>query len=520
MEKLNKYATHLVSIYKSPARARRREGFAVNPIISEVAVWYEKVRNAMEFREEEMVLRATIERILRRKLVFGGNGKSVAEPLLRELLWARYFTEEKINEEVTQQVAKAIDMFLEIRAKILSKETISTREIDEWTYDLLSSHIERILGTNARREAMVNFMYHILRRNISLENESSEVCDVQTYIAVRRTYAKNDRALLRYHLFLQYFGKVESGKVDEIVSNFKEGYREIEKQLNYPTRYKFYSYVKRLTPPFFILYDILSSEEDVEGLVGDVRKLETRVREVCQEKYKLIVGKVHRGIIRSIIFILLTKTFFALGIEGTYERAVYGSIQWLQVGLNIFIPTLLMASMAIFLQAPGKKNTDLIFEYIQDLLYEKDPQIGRPIVISKGGRKKLSPLYAVFTFLWLLSFVLSFGGVIYLLRLLEFNIVSQGVFVFFFALVIFLAYRIRQTSQSYTVRDDENILTPIVDFFFMPFARVGRWITEGVSQINILLIIVDYVIETPFKALFTFFEQWFFFLSSKREQMD
>ena len=520
MEKLNKYAAHLVSIFESPATARRREGLSVNPIVSEVAVWYEKVRNAMEFREEEMVLRATIERILRRRLVFGGNGATVAEPLLRELLWARYFTEKRINEEVVEEVSQSIDTFLSIRKEIIARKIIPTKEANEWTYDLLSAQIERILGTSVTREAMVNFMYHVMRKNISLEGDDSEVCDVQTYIAVRRAFAKNDRALLRYHLFLQYFGQATPGSVGKIVEKFKEGHKKIETQLSYPARYKFYSYVKKLTPPFFILYDVLLQNKNREEVVDSQEMLETKVGEVCQEKYKLIVGKIHRGIIRSIIFILTTKTFFALAIEGTYEKAFYGSIQWVQVGLNIFIPTALMASMAIFLRAPGQKNTDQIYQYITELLYEEDPQIGRPIVISREGRRKFSLLYAVFTILWVASFVLSFGLVIYILQLLHFNPVSNGIFLFFFALVIFLAYRIRQTAQEYTVRDEGGILTPIVDFFFMPFARVGRWITEGVSQVNILLIIVDYLIETPFKALFAFFEQWFFFISSKREQMD
>jgi len=50
-------------------------------------------------------------------------------------------------------------------------------------------------------------------------------------------------------------------------------------------------------------------------------------------------------------------------------------------------------------------------------------------------------------------------------------------------------------------------------------ARVGQKLTEGISQINIFLFILDYVIETPFKSLFSFFDQWFFYLHSKREDL-
>ena len=38
------------------------------------------------------------------------------------------------------------------------------------------------------------------------------------------------------------------------------------------------------------------------------------------------------------------------------------------------------------------------------------------------------------------------------------------------------------------------------------------YLTEGISQINILLFLFDFIIETPFKGLFAFFDQWFVYL--------
>jgi hypothetical protein len=54
----------------------------------------------------------------------------------------------------------------------------------------------------------------------------------------------------------------------------------------------------------------------------------------------------------------------------------------------------------------------------------------------------------------------------------------------------------------------------------MPIAQVGRYLTEGISQINIFVFVLDFIIETPFKGLFSFAEQWFFFLHSKRENLE
>jgi hypothetical protein len=126
---------------------------------------------------------------------------------------------------------------------------------------------------------------------------------------------------------------------------------------------------------------------------------------------------------------------------------------------------------------------------------------------------------AVFSALWLLAFLLSFGGVILILSYLRFNVISQLIFIFFLAIVSFLSYRISLLAHLYTVGETQGLLTPVVDFLFMPIVRVGQRLTYGISQINFLLFIFDFVIETPFKILFGFFEQWFRFLHDKREEV-
>jgi hypothetical protein len=95
----------------------------------------------------------------------------------------------------------------------------------------------------------------------------------------------------------------------------------------------------------------------------------------------------------------------------------------------------------------------------------------------------------------------------------------MGIFIFFMAMIAFFTYRITQTARSYTVEDKPGVFSPVFDFFLMPIIRVGRRLTEGLSQLNILIYIFDYLIETPFKEIFGFLEQWFFFLQTKREEL-
>ena len=88
---------------------------SVNPLVSKVASWYEKLRNAMDYREEEVVLRAAIERILKRRLMMAGSGKKIGEPLVRELIWARYFKENTITQSDIDKVTLIIDLYLTLK---------------------------------------------------------------------------------------------------------------------------------------------------------------------------------------------------------------------------------------------------------------------------------------------------------------------------------------------------------------------------------------------------------------------
>jgi hypothetical protein len=113
-----------------------------------------------------------------------------------------------------------------------------------------------------------------------------------------------------------------------------------------------------------------------------------------------------------------------------------------------------------------------------------------------------------------------FGIIVSALSRLQFNPLSQGVFLFFIAIISFLTYRIYQTANIYTVVARQGLISPIIDFFFVPVIRVGRKFTEGIAQINFILIIVDFIIEAPFKGLVGFFEQWFMFVANKREELE
>ncbi len=501
-------------------KAAEEPKITVNPIVSKFASWYERLRNTMEFREDEVVLRATIERILKRRLLLGGHGRTTAEPLIKELLWARYLPDYEVPASAVQKVEESIDLYLALRLKIMDQHRISDTVINDWIYDLMSSDIQYILNPKYKKEVMTNFMFYVLKDDVQITDDSQETKDAQVFMAVRKAFAKDDLAFLRYHLFSQYFGKLTAESLEYTAANFMTGYHEILKEINYPLKDRIYTYVKRRSAVFFILEDILESNKDnLKTMLENEEELEQAVFAASEVRYKSIASKVQRAIIRSVIFILLTKFGFAFLVEGSYEKLVYGHIMIPTMIINIAIPPILMVIVGLMIRTPGDENTRMIVAYINQLLYEENPQLGSRLIVAKE-QKRSTALSVAFDSLWLIAFIISFGGIVFILTKLHFNPVSQFIFTFFLAIVSFLAYRISLLANVFRVGDKQGLLTLLSDFLFMPVIRVGRRLTETVRQINIFLYLFDFFIETPFKLLFAFFDQWFYYLRGKGEELE
>src|SRR3989338_6959957 len=102
----------LIAAYDKDHFQSQDKTISVNPVVADLASWYEKFRTAMDYRDDEVILRSTIERILKRRLILGGRGEKIAAPLIRELVWARYFPDSSIPESIVAKVAHTIDLYL------------------------------------------------------------------------------------------------------------------------------------------------------------------------------------------------------------------------------------------------------------------------------------------------------------------------------------------------------------------------------------------------------------------------
>ncbi len=515
------YAHYLISEFDRQEEKDNDKKISVNPVVSEVATWYEKLRNAMDYREDDVILRAAIERILKRRILLGGTGTSISEPLVRELIWARYFPDETVPESIVQKVENIINLHSSLSEKIEQAHSgFSKAELNTWIMQLMSSEIEHLLSPNREKQLLINFMYQVFRNNVSLLDDTEQTRDAQVFIAVRRAFAKEDQALLRYHLFTQLFGQLAPHNLDHIAQNFLKGKKEIEHQLTYFLKDRIYTFIKKQTVPFFILEDILGTHKGKNlELMTNEEQFKLAILNSCAFRYKDIRAKVNRAIIRGVIFLLITKAIFGLAVEGSFESFFYGRVQWKSIAINIAFPPILMIIVGALIKTPDRENSIKILDKINKIIFETH-NMGNTLILRKNSNHTSPLLNAIFVTLWLLAIVLSVSAIVYVLTALDFSPISQLVFLFFLAIVSFIAFRVNQTAHMYTISDDKQSLKSLAfDFFFMPFIHLGRQLTENISKINIILFVFDLIIETPFKEIFSFFEQWFLFLRTQREKL-
>ena len=117
---ISKYTKALIKSWENPPVQHSPSvvKISVSQTVSFAAFLYEKMRNAVEFREEHLIRRAAVERMLKRRMILNENGRDIAEPLIKELLWARYYENNTIGEEKIGEIQTIIDKYFFLRNEI------------------------------------------------------------------------------------------------------------------------------------------------------------------------------------------------------------------------------------------------------------------------------------------------------------------------------------------------------------------------------------------------------------------
>lgn len=498
----------------------------VSQTASFLALIYEKVRNSIEDREDHLIRRAAIERILKRRLALNPTGKNEGENLLRELMWARYFPNGSLGEHDIREMQQILNRYLHLKQLLLVGRNGKQREfIADYLMDLFSAEIEEHLNKEESLidENLTYFIYETLKEKVKIEDVDEQQKDTYLFVAIENSFRKSDRAYQRYHLFRLYYKQIShftTPEDDELISKLPSIFKKIDDLIANPTVEKLIRFTRKQLPPYLILFYIIRSHKDkIQEILTNKVTLWTYVEKMAREKYAQLRKRLNTLAFRSLIYIFITKMLFALAIEIPISELIYNHISYIAIAVNSLFPPLLMLIIILSVTIPGEDNTRRLYLRLLEII-NADPTYEQTVAfITQKAKPKRPLLVAGFTLLYTLTFVVTLYLIHYVLSLIHFNILSKALFIFFISVVAFFSYRIKQLSNMYRITEKGNVLGPLVDFFFMPILSLGKIFSEGVSKINFFIVIFDFIIEAPFKLIVEVIEEWIKFVRQKKEEI-
>ncbi|HRN70767.1 MAG TPA: hypothetical protein PLS49_06325, partial [Candidatus Woesebacteria bacterium] len=166
----------------------------VSQTASFLALIYEKVRNSIEDREDHLIRRAAIERILKRRIALNPTGKNEGENLLRELMWARYFQNGSLGEHDIQEIQNILNKYIQLKQIVLNGKNGNNRIfLSEYLMDLFSAEIEEFLNKEEAHidENLTYFIFQTLKDKVKIEDLDNKQKDTFLFVAIENSFRKS-----------------------------------------------------------------------------------------------------------------------------------------------------------------------------------------------------------------------------------------------------------------------------------------------------------------------------------------
>lgn len=496
----------------------------VDRIVSKLALAYEKLRYAVDYREEHLVRRHAIERIIKRNFLWKKDLAVSARALIEELIRAGYVSNNYLPESKIEDVAHILYKYVTVINHLPQDNPELRRKSTNWLLTISSVEIEYALISHTPQLKLLEQFYLFLKSHVVFEELplDDREKDIQLFIAAHKSLLKSDLPTINYHLFHLYVPGWQQAD-DTLLRSFARDVASVQNMIDTNLRNsvsdQILRTIKKHSVYFSIIHELFSQKAtELETLLFDIQKVENEVASICNNKYKSSRKKLRRSTVNSIIYVFLTKIILAFLIEVPYDLLVIGHINRVPLAANIFFHPFLMFLVASSTRIPTDKNTKKIIHEVKHLIYgvKSDKLLHRYKKSAEIGSSK----YIISNIIYGILYLITFGIIISLLSRLGFNLASGLLFVFFLTVVSFFGIRIKNSARELQVlKKRENFISFIFDVLTLPLIRVGRWISINSSKINIFIFLFDYIIESPFKVLVRSIETGIFFIKEKKEEL-
>ncbi len=500
----------------------------VDDVASKIATLYEKLRQVIDFQEDHLLRKNTIQRMLKRRLLLSlGNSEEVAKPLIFELIRGGYFPNDKIPETKIQETESLLRKYIFLKDHLTSDIRGSEKQsINDWLDDLAASELEEKLSPLRKDEVLIEYMVEELVKRVVLPVQQTAIDD-QTkkeliFIACQKCLLKADRCLLGWRLLKLKLPEFTNGPNQELLIEVSQKLALIKKEVDYEINHSLVKRIQkkiyRFTPVFLLLEDVATEDRTkAREIFEKPESLELRTKFAYDRRFNEMKKNNRRWGIRWVISILLSKMVFAFLIEVPYDQA-HGNFSLLALMINLFFPPLLMLLILSTGKIPKEENKNLVCWETMKIVYPRDKiemlQVEKPV-----NKKGLGNIF-LRMFFWLTSAAV-FAGVVWLLLQINFSWLSIFIFIAFFSLISFSGVRIEAATKPMRGAEKEaGFLSFLADMFFLPFRSVGKWLAGQLQRYNLIILFLNLFFEAPLQIFFEFVESWRAFIRRKKEEIE
>ena len=256
-----------------------------------------------------------------------------------------------------------IDELYETYWKLTERKTVTNDRAQQWILEVLSVRSEQVLNNPIRLLSFANFAYTHFTDKVDInefipEGEYIDPSDYPKllYISIHRALLKSDDANIRNALLGFY--SISTSELTSFIE-FNKNYDLIS---NSKASAKVSRLINRNGAPLRVIRSAFFNENsDISSV--DIHNKEKTLNTV-NSQVELDYGQVKRGlrlgVIKSIIFLFITKAIIGIIIEIPYDLFMTGAIIVLPLLVNLVFPPAFIALMALAFKLPSKTNTKAV----------------------------------------------------------------------------------------------------------------------------------------------------------------
>lgn len=508
----------------------------VDEVASKVAALYEKIRQIIDWKEEHLIRRTAIERILKRMLLSEISGAllvsdldsgEIAESLVAELVRGGHFPNDAVPRSKIAEVERVLAKCIYILGNCPEKDTLSgsKKAIDlyHWLLPIAACEVETVLAPPVREEALIECMTTLVAKAIWVDSDYA-LPDaekwVQTYIAVHRTLFHLDSPMIAFHLLRYHYpdwGDLPQSHLEQVTRDIFAIAGGIEGELNHPLAGHFSAVCERYDTVYLLLGDILGflsdEPERIPEKFADPKALENLMKTAYRRRLKTLKSRLFRMAVYSTLSIFLGCALSLFIVEVPLAKLFYGRFSSFAVVVDILIPTALMFLLVALVKPPAEENLKRVITEARKVIYQE----GKDVYEIRVHRERRVLMDLFIKLLFIAFTVLSLGTTVFIFYLPRIPATSIAIDTANVAVVVGAALLIRQRAKELTVGEEKRgFLTLLFDSLTVPLAKFGSWLSARWREFTSASIIFTALLDMPFLAFIDFVESWSQFVKEQK----